>query len=88
MSVYNTIGKSKKQVCLENKSFAYYSWFGWMELKYIEYWINDYVYRIDNAWCPSRWTRFHKSQIFYDKDWEAYFRPWSVKAYFKDCIRM
>lgn len=78
---------SKKEVCENNKSFAYWSWYWWIELKHIEYWINDYIYRIDNAWYPSKWIRYHKSKVFYANDW-AYFKAYGVKIYLDDCIRM
>ena len=34
---------SKKEVCLSNETFAYYSGFGGVELKYVEYDIDDYI---------------------------------------------
>lgn len=78
---------AKKEVCESHKSIAYYSGYWWIELKHIEYWIDDYIYRIDNAWYPSKWIRYHKSKILYDKNGDAYFRAWSSKIYFSECIR-
>ena len=35
---------TKKQVCSNNKAFAYYSGLGGLEIHYIDYGIDDYVY--------------------------------------------
>lgn len=77
---------TKKDVCENNKSFAYYSWWWGIELKFIEYWIEDYIYRIDNAWYPSKWQRYHKSKITYGD--RPYFKYDRMKIYLDECIKM
>lgn len=86
MSVYNTIGKSKKQVCLENKPVAYWSGYNGLEIHYIDN-MFDFVYYKTNAWYPSRnGIKYHRAKIYY---WDKpYFKHNSQKVYFDDCIRM
>lgn len=80
---------TKKEVCESHKSIAYYSGYWWIEIRHIEYGINDYVYRISNARYPSKWIGYHKSKIFYDGEKGAYIKPWWVyKYYLCDFIRM
>lgn len=77
---------TKKEICLNNKSFAYWSWCGWLELKHIEYWINDYVYFITNARYISKWIKYHKAKIYY---WEGnYFMCNWYKVRLDECIKM
>ena len=54
---------SKKEICNNNESFAYYSGFGGLELKHIEYGINDYIYCVSGAWCSNK--SYHKLPFIY-----------------------
>lgn len=79
---------TKKEICLSNKSFGYWSGCNWLEIKHIEYGINDYIYFITNAWAQSKWIKYHKSKIYYWGTENSYFRCGWYKVYLRDCIRM
>lgn len=76
---------TKKEICLENNSFAYYSGFGGLEFKKIEYGINDYVYCVSGAWTGK--PKYHKLKVYYDEH-NSYVRLHGYKVSFNDCIRM
>ena len=77
---------SKKQMCLNNKSFGYYSGLGGLELKHIEYGINDYVYCVSGAWCNNK--SYHKVKINYDSKGNPYIMVHGYKVPFEEIIRM
>ena len=76
---------SKKEVCLENSSFAYYSGFGGLELKKIEYGIEDYIYCVSGAWTGKK--SYHKLKVYYDNN-GSYLKLHGYKIPLSDCIRM
>lgn len=76
---------NKKQVCLNNESIAYYSACGGIEIKKIEYGIDDYVYCVSNAWNSKK--RYHKVKIYYNGD-NNYFMVRGYKIPLDECIRM
>ena len=76
---------SKKQICLEHESFAYYSGFGGLELKYIEYGIEDYIYCVSGAWSSEK--SYHKLKVYYG-DNDNYIKLHGYKIPLSECIRM
>ena len=54
---------TKKEICLQNESFAYYSGFGGLEFKKIEYGIDDYIYCVSGAWTGK--PAYHKLKVHY-----------------------
>jgi hypothetical protein len=76
---------NKKQICVENKSFAYYSGFGGLELKHIEYGVEDYIYCVSGAWCSKK--GYHKLKIYYDEN-GGYIKLNGCKIPLNECIRM
>lgn len=76
---------SKKQICLENKSFAYYSGFGGLELKHIEYGIDDYIYCVSAAWCSKK--SYNKLKVYYG-DNGKYIMLHGCKIPLNECVRM
>ena len=52
---------SKKEICLSNETFAYYSGFGGVELRHVEYDIEDYIYCVSGAWCSKK--SYHKLKV-------------------------
>lgn len=76
---------SKKEVCLNNKSFAYYSGLGGVEFKHIEYGIEDYIYCVAGAWTSRK--SFHKLRIYHDMT-DSYIKLHGYKIWLGDCIRM
>ena len=85
---YESYSKTKKQVCLENESFAYYSGFGGIELKYIEYGIEDHIYCVSNAWYGGETEKgYHKLKVYYSDNGD-YVKFNGYKIPLNECIRM
>ena len=77
---------TKKEVCTNNKSFAYYSGFGGIEFKKIEYGIEDYIYCVSNAWGGTK--AYHKLKIHTDKNGNGYLKLHGYKIPLDECIKM
>lgn len=77
---------TKKEVCNNNESFAYYSGFGGLEFKHIEYGINDYIYCVSNAWGGKK--AYHKLKVNTDKHGNTYLKLHGYKIPFDECIKM
>lgn len=76
---------SKKEICLQNKSFAYYSGFGGLEFKKIEYGIEDYMYCVSGAWNGK--PKYHKLKVYYGKNGD-YVKLHGARVPLNECIRM
>lgn len=76
---------SKKEVCLNNESFAYYSGFGGLEFKKIEYGIEDYIYCVSGVWTGK--PSFHKLKVYYNGD-NNYIKLHGYRIPLNECIRM
>lgn len=77
---------SKKEICLNNASFAYYSGFNGLEFKKIEYGLNDFIYCVAGAWGGRK--SYHKLKIQYTAGGESFIRLHGYKVLLNDCIRM
>lgn len=75
----------KNRNILDMPSIAYYSGVGGIEIKYIEYGINDFIYCISGAWNGKRQP--HKVKIYYNST-GAFFRIHGYKIPLNECIRM
>ena len=51
---------SKREQCLNNDTIAYYYGLGGVEIKYIEYGIDDYIYCVSGACGSTVNKRYHK----------------------------
>lgn len=61
-----------KDFCESHKSIAYISALNGIEIKAIEYGINDYVYCVSNAWCSDKnCRRYHHVRIHYEFSLES-----------------
>lgn len=76
---------TKKEVCLNNDAFAYYSGFGGVELHHIDHGIEDYIYCVSNAWYGEK--RYHKLKVYYD-DHGGYIKLEGYKIPLNECIRI
>ena len=76
---------TKKEICLSNSSVAYYSGFDGLEVKFIEYGINDYLYCVSGAWSAPK--RYHKLKIHGSYD-GAYIRFHGYRCFLHDFIRI
>lgn len=86
---------SKREYCESRESVAYYSGLGGLEIKGIEYGINDFVYCVSgcwgSSWCNGKNTkRFHRCKIYYPANGKdsAFFRVHGYKIPLDECIRM
>ena len=79
---------NKREYCESRKSIAYYSGLNGLEIKGIEYGIDDYIYCVSGALGGSK--AFHRCKIYYpanDKD-SIFFRVRGYKIPLDECIRM
>lgn len=73
-----------KREYIDKPSIAYYSGFAGIEIKGIEYGINDYIIFTAGAWTGK--PSMHKSKIYSAK--RDYFKYRGVRIHLDDCIRM
>ena len=71
---------NKREYCESRESIAYYSGLNGLEIKGIEYGIDDYVYCVSGA-C-------HRCKIQYTRKGAAFFRVHGYRVPFDECIRM
>ena len=78
-----------KEYCESHKSIAYYSGFNGLEIKGIEYGIEDYVYCVSNCWHGGKRNRgYHCLKVRYDKNGEAFVQLRGYHVLLSECIRM
>lgn len=56
---------NKRQYCESRESIAYYSGLNGLEIKGIEYGIDDYIYYVSGAWGGGK--AFHRCKIQYPR---------------------
>lgn len=73
---------NKREYCESRKSIAYYSGLNGLEIKGIEYGINDLVYCVSGCWYGGKAAqRFHRCKIYYPANGKdsAFFRVHGYK---------
>ncbi len=55
--------QTKKQICENKATVAYYSGLGGLEIRHIEYGMDDYIYLVSGAWHGKR--AYHRLKIRY-----------------------
>ena len=78
---------NKRQQCINNDTIAYYSGLGGVEIKHIEYGIDDYVYCVSGAWGSTTNKRYHKLKIYYTEKGD-YIRLHGYKIPLDECLRV
>ena len=81
---------NKREYCENRESVAYYSGLGGVEIKCIEYGIDDYVYCVSGCFGGTAVRRFHRCKIYYPanvKD-SAFFRVHGYKIPLNECIKL
>lgn len=73
---------TKREICTTEKSIAYYSGFGGLEIKKVEYGIDDYIYAVAGAWCSKK--SYHKLKIYNGN----YVKLHGYKIPLDECIRI
>ena len=76
---------TKKEICQNNATIAYYSGLGGLEVRFIEYGINDYVYLIAEAWSNNK--SYHKLKVHYGNKYD-YISLHGYRCRLSDFIRV
>lgn len=77
---------TKKEICKNNKPFAYISACGGIELNKISYGINDYIYFTANSWSGKK--SYHKSKIYYNNNGDSYIKLNGIRYGLNEAIRI
>lgn len=72
-----------KAAFITANTIAYHSSFAGIEIKSIEYGIEDYVIFVAGAWCSKKTV--HKSKVYYGK--RSYFKFYNTRIYLDECIK-
>ena len=76
---------AEKKAIIDKEYFAYYSGFGGVELKDIEYGIDDSITFVAGAWCSHK--SVHRSKVYYSPGGRDYIRYRGYRIYLDECIR-
>lgn len=80
---------TKREYCQSRESIAYYSGLNGLEIKGIEYGIDDFLYCVSNAWYGGEAAkRFHRLKIQYDRRGRSFVRLHGYRVPLDECIRM
>jgi len=79
------MSKAMQQDIINSPAVAYYSGWGGIEIKSIEYGIDDCVVYVGNAWYHPRTA--HKTRIYYTLSGSAYFNYNGHRIPLDECIR-
>lgn len=77
---------NKREYCESRESIAYYSGLNGLEIKGIEYGIDDYIYFVSGVWGGGK--AFHRRKIQYTRKGAAFFRVYGYRVPLDECIRM
>ena len=77
---------NKREYCESRESIAYYSGLNGLEIKGIEYGVNDYVYCVSGAWGGGK--AFHRVRVQYTSKGTAFFVVHGYRIPLDECIRM
>lgn len=75
---------NKRKYCETHETVAYYSGLNGLEVKGIEYGVDDYIYCVSGAWGSPK--GFHRCKI-YDSVTGPFFRIHGYKIPLNECIR-
>lgn len=78
--------KAEKQAYMEQKSVGYYSGFGGIEVKEIQYGIEDYIIFVAGAWCSAK--SVHRRKIQYNMSGDNFIVFANCRLYLRDFMRM
>lgn len=79
---------TKKEYCMQHETVAYYSGFSGLEIKGVEYGINDYVYCVSGVWGAKSNQRFHRLKIHYTNNGNDYIMLHGYRVMLRECIRV
>ena len=76
---------TKRNYCESHETIACYSGLNGLEIKGIEYGIEDYVYSVSGAWGGPK--GYHRNKIEYTEAGAPYFRVHGYRIPLDECIR-
>lgn len=76
---------TKREICDEHRTVAYYSGLGGLEVRHISYGINDFIYLIAGA-CSNK-KSYHKLKIHYGHKY-AYIKLHGYRCRLSDFIKV
>ena len=81
---------TKKEYCQSGESIAYYSGLDGIEIRAIEYGIEDYIYCISGCFNSSGVRRYHRCKIYYSASEKvsAFFRLYGQRIALDECFRV
>lgn len=77
----------KKSEIMNMESTAYYNGFSGLEIKAVEYGIDDYLLCVSGAWGTKSKQKPHRLKIYYDRN-GGFVRLHGYKVPLNECIRM
>lgn len=77
--------KQEKQYYLNKEYQAYYSGFSGIEIKEIQYGIDDHIIFVAGAWCSKK--SVHRSKVNYTQAGRGYFLYNGSRIPLDECIR-
>ena len=81
---------TKREYCEKRESVAYYNDLGGVEIKGIEYGIDDFVYCVSGCYGGAAARRFHRCKIYCpaNENDSAFFRLHGYKIPLNECIKI
>lgn len=81
---------NKREYCQNRKSIAYYSGFGGLDIRGIEYGINAYIYFVSGCFNVSGVRHYHRCKIYYpiSNKGSAFFLLYGKRVSLDECIRV
>lgn len=76
---------TKREICDEHRTVAYYSGLGGVEVRHISYGINGFIYLIAGVWGNNR--SYHKLKIHYGHKY-AYIKLYGYRCRLSDFIKV
>lgn len=76
---------TKREICDEHHTVAYYNRLGGLEVRHISYGINDFIYLIAGAWSNKK--SYHKLKIHYGHKY-AYIKLHGYRCRLSDFIKI
>ena len=76
---------TKREICDEHRTVAYYSGLGGVEVRHISYGINDFIYLIAGAWSNKK--SYHKLKIHYGNKF-AYIKLYGYRCRLSDFLKV
>lgn len=77
---------TKRAYCESRESVAYWSGLNGIEIKGVEYGIEDYVYCVSGAWRGRK--SYHRCKVEYTQRGRAFVRVHGYRIPLDECIRM